>query len=1057
MHTVVVTQNSSDDEADDLHLYRVGQHTSVSKPLVCTLQIQKQIVEMEIDTGADVSLISEKTHQQLFPDLPIEPTTVRLKTYTNEAITVKGQITVHVQYGQQTAQLRLIVVCGDGPSLLGRDWLQVIRLDWHNIHQATSTPPAAPLSTLLDKHQSLFQEELGTITQEKATFLVKPGATPKFFKARPVPFAIRDAVGLQLDKLEAEGVLEKVSHSDWAAPIVVVPKRDGSYRLCGDYKVTINQALDVDQYPLPKPEELLATLAGGQKFSKIDLAQAYQQLCLDEQSKTFTTINTHKGLYRYTRLPFGIASAPAMFQKTMDVILQGIPQVCCYLDDILITGRDDTLHLQHLQEVLERLERSGLRLKRPKCEFMKESVEYLGYRIDSQGIHTMQSKVEAILQAPPPENPQQLRSFLGLVNYYAKFIRNLATLVHPLNKLLHKDAPWQWGTACQLAFAEAKQAIASSPVLVHYDPDLPVTLATDASAYGVGAVISHTLPDGSEHPIAFASRTLSSSETNYAQIEKEALSLVFGVKKFHTYLYGRHFTLLTDHKPLTTILGPKKGIPPLAAARLQRWAVLLSAYHYCIRYKSTHDHANADCLSRLPLPGNTKEGHAPEASIFQLTQIDSLPVTHQQIQLATQRDPVLSKVLTYTRHHWPDDIPEELKPYSNRRDELTLEGNCVLWGIRVIVPNSLQGKVLEELHRNHAGMTQMKRVARSYVWWPKMDQNIEDLSKSCSACQSNRDDPAAAPLHPWTWPAKPWQRIHIDFAGPFLGKMFFLVVDAHSKWPEAFEMPSTTSSATIRVLRHLFAAYGLPLQLVSDNGPQFCSQEFSTFLQENGVKHIRCAPYHPASNGLAERFVKTFKQAFKAGEQQGLPLQHRLANFLLSYRSTPHSTTNRTPSSLFLNREVRTRLDLLKPSCEDQVLSKQAKQSQHHDQHAKSRKFNVGQQVMARNYGPGPKWIPAVIKSHLGPLTVSVEVQERNQLWKRHHDQLRSTNVGNTPEVGSCEDAVAFAQPRTSSSTTPPSSLEILSSPPDRSSSSSPRYPQRHRQPPQRFGHAVPT
>ena len=653
------------------------------------------------------------------------------------------------------------------------------------------------MSSLLDQHQALFQDELGTIEKEKATLLVRPDCAPKFFKPRPVPNAIRDVVGSQLDKLEAEGVLEKVSYSDWAAPIVVVPKQDGSYRLCGDYKVTVNQALDVDQYPLPKPEDLLVTLAGGQKFTKLDLRQAYQQLRLEDQSKTFTTINTHKGLYRYTRLPYGIASAPAMFQKTMDAILQGIPQVRCYIDDILVTGKDDALHLQHLQDVLNRLEKFGLRLKWSKCEFMKDSVEYLGYKIDAHGVHTVPSKVEAIANAPIPENPQQLRSFLGLVNYYGKFISNLASLVNPLNRLLHKDATWQWDATCQRAFQNAKKALTSSPVLMHYDPALPVSLATDASAYGVGAVISHALPDGTERPIAFASHTLTSSESHYAQIEKEALSIVFRVKRFHTYLYGRQFTLLTDHKPLCTIFGPKKGVPPLAAACLQRWAVLLSAYHYDICYKSTQEHANAGCLSRLPLPHHPKEGETVDVQVFQLAQIDSLPVTHRQIQRTTERDPVLSKVLQYTRQLWPAEVTEELKPYFNLREELTLEGNCLLWGIRVVVPKPLQGVVVEELHRNHSGMNQMKRVACSYVWWPNIDGHIENLVKSCPSCQSKQDAPPPAPLQPWSWTAKPWQRIHVDFAGPFLGKMFLLIVDAHSKWPEVYEMPSTTSSATI--------------------------------------------------------------------------------------------------------------------------------------------------------------------------------------------------------------------------------------------------------------------
>ena len=228
----------------------------------------------------------------------------------------------------------------------------------------------------------------------------------------------------------------------------------------------------------------------------------------------------------------------------------------------------------------------------------------------------------------------------------------------------------------------------------------------------------------------------------------------------------------------------------------------------------------------------------------------------------------------------------------------------------------------------------------------------------------------------------------MDFAGPFLGRMFVVIVDAHSKWPEVYEMSSTSTDSTIAILRHVFAAYGLPQQLVSDNGPQFASSEFAQFLKANGVKHIRYAPYHPSSNGLAERFVKTFKQAMKTGEHHGTPLKHRLANFLLSYRTTPHATTNRTPSSLFLNREIRTRLDLLKPNCADQVVTKQSQQLQNHDNHAKARDLIIGQQVKARNFRAGSKWVPGVIVERQGPLTYSVEVASGVR-WKHHVDHLR--------------------------------------------------------------------
>ena len=343
---------------------------------------------------------------------------------------------------------------------------------------------------------------------------------------------------------------------------------------------------------------------------------------------------------------------------------------------------------------------------------------------------------------------------------------------------------------------------------------------------------------------------------------------------------------------MLAILGPKKGIPPLAAARVQRWSILLSAYNYDIQFKSTSAHANADGLSRLPISDNTTPDQSVEVSLFNVAQINCLPVTAQQIDRLTKSDPCLSKVLQYTRQGWPSTVPEELKPFKQRANEITTEGDCLLWGIRVIIPEKLRGDILNELHQTHPGITRMKAMDRSYVWWPKLYTHLEDMVKSCTSCQSVKDAPPVAPLHPWIWPTKPWERIHVDFAGLFQNKMFLIVVDAHSKWPEVMQMTSTSAEQTIIVLRQLFASYGLPLQLVSDNGPQFTAIEFQRFLKGNGVKHIRCSPYHPSSNGLAERFVRTFKQAMKAGEADGLPLSHRLHNFLLSYRATPHATTN---------------------------------------------------------------------------------------------------------------------------------------------------------------------
>ena len=401
--------------------------------------------------------------------------------------------------------------------------------------------------------------------------------------------------------------MEKIDHSDRASPIVAVMKPNGKYRICGDFKVTVNQALMVNQYPLPNAEDLFTTLAGGKKFTKLDLSQAYLQLQLEPESQKYCTINTHQGLYHYNRLPFGISSAPAIFQKIMNTILQGIPRTLCYIDDILVTGANDEEHLKNLAEVFERLHKYGIRMCKQKCYFMQDSVEYLGHRVDAEGIRATPEKISAIVNAPQPENVQQLRSFLGLLNYYRNFLPHLATILQPRNELLQKGKKWNWTIGCTQAVNIARDLLKTSNLLTHYDSTLPVRLATDASQYGLGAIISHVLPNGMEKPIAFASRTLSVSEQNYSQIDKEALAIIYAIQKFHKYLYGRKFVLITDHKPLTSILGPKKSVSAVAATRLQRWALLLAAYNYDIEFRSTKEHGNVDALSRLPLQDSLME------------------------------------------------------------------------------------------------------------------------------------------------------------------------------------------------------------------------------------------------------------------------------------------------------------------------------------------------------------------------------------------------------------------------------------------------------------------
>jgi RNase H-like domain found in reverse transcriptase/Integrase zinc binding domain len=396
---------------------------------------------------------------------------------------------------------------------------------------------------------------------------------------------------------------------------------------------------------------------------------------------------------------------------------------------------------------------------RRSVKFFKDQVEYLGHELGPNRISPLKSKMECIQKVVPPTNVTELRAYLGLVNYYHRFVPNLSSELTPLYELLKNGVKFCWNKDRQNAFERSKKLLINNTNLVPFDNSRETILATDASSYGLGAVLCQ-VHNGEEKTVMYASCTLSPAEAKYCQLEKEALAIIFGVKRFHRYLYGRNFCMVTDHQPLQWIFGPEKPVPPMAAARIQRWAMLLSAYRYTIKYRKGVDIGLPDYLSRNP----EKEGSKVTEVIATFREIDEVPLCHRDIARATEEDKILREVRRNVQHGWPEKWKDDaLQPYYVRRNDLSIEQNCVLWGQRVLVPAALQKEILKLLHSQHNGIVRMKLLARSCCWWPKMDNDIEMTAKTCQPCAFNSKSENKNAFSDWPVATTNFERCHIDF------------------------------------------------------------------------------------------------------------------------------------------------------------------------------------------------------------------------------------------------------------------------------------------------------
>ncbi|XP_017484186.1 PREDICTED: uncharacterized protein K02A2.6-like [Rhagoletis zephyria] len=698
------------------------------------ISINNTKLTLQLDTASDITIISEQNYKKINTSNGVEVKDTARSATRKLPLTLQFQC--KVTFKQQELELTCFVTPVRDLNVLGLDWITALGLENMSINAICNHVKAEPLGSevtntnknillLKQSFPDVFEEKLGLCKHAKAHLVVEPGRSPIFRPKRPVAYAIQHLVEEELQRLQDINVISPVSHSEWAAPIVVTKKSNGSIRICADFSTGLNAALEAYQYPLPLPEDIFSKLANAKFFSHIDLSDAFLQIEVDDKSKELLTINTHLGLFRYNRMIFGIKTFPAIFQQVMDKMLSGLDCAAAYIDDIFVSGRNELEHDRNLREVLRRIQDYGFKIKFAKCKFAVTEVKYLGYIISPDGLRPYPERVSAIKDMPEPTNVTELRSFLGAINFYGKFINKMRQLRGPLDELLKANVKWQWTSIQRNCFNSLKDILSSNLLLTHYDPNKEIIVAADASNYGLGACILHEGPDGSIKAVCHASRSLTPAEKGYSQIEKEGLALVFAVTKFHKMIFGRRFKLHTDHKPLLTIFGKKTGISAHQANRLQRWALQLLAYDFEISFISTNSFGYADVLSRLINKSNKASEDYVIASVkfegeikkILSDAIDKLPVTHSMIKYETEKDKTLKQLLDYIEHGWADnaDIGVELKQFRLRSDNLSIIDGCIMLGQRVVIPAILRKRILKQIHKGHPGMERTKAIARSYV------------------------------------------------------------------------------------------------------------------------------------------------------------------------------------------------------------------------------------------------------------------------------------------------------------------------------------------------------
>lgn len=898
-----VVEEKETREADEGKVYYAFFNGNLTNML--TFEIGGVSLDMLVDSGADANLVTSEAWEKL------KQAGVRVTSSTKESdrsflsygssdpLAVRGKFTAEIKIQDRLVLANFYVVEKGQTCLLGdvtAKQLQVLQVG-ANLNRVEKSDP---FTCIKDVEVHIHMD---------------PEAKPVVQPVRRLPIPLEAEVNRKLDEMLSRDIIEpKLGPTTWVSPLVVVAKANGGLRLCVDLR-RVNQSVLREHHPMPVIDHILARIGTGVVWSKLDIRDSFLQIMVAAESRDILTFITEKGLFRCKRLPFGLITAPEIFQRVIDEILCGCEGTHWYLDDIFVEGETLEEHDARLEKVMAKLKERGVQLNMDKCRFRVTELEFLGYKISESGIAPSEAKVEAIIAFRRPANEGEIRSFLGLANYLNRYIPHLATLDEPLRELTRKGVKFSWDSRHETSFQAIKRAMSDVRILGFYDARDRTAVIADASPTGLGAMLVQTNRQGHDRVVSFASKSLTATERRYCQTEKEALGLVWAVEKFQFYLLGRKFDLVTDCKALVYLFTPRSK----PCSRIERWVLRLQCFNYSIVHIRGDQNA-ADALSRLSCTTVEPFDSAEELVIQHIASVsaESIAVSWQEILRESRDDAEIMNILKCIMEDTIELLPAAYRIISA---ELCDVGGVLLRGDRIVVPAGLRQRVLTIAHDGHPGVRMMKSYLRSVVWWPKLDADTENFVKNCRGCTLVAAPDAPEPMLRRSLPSGPWEDIAIDYLGPLPGGQNLLViVDCYSRYLEVCEMTCIDSTETISRLREVFGRFGIPSLIKADNGPQFASTEFKNFCRDYGIHLVNTIPYWPQMNGQVERQNRSILKRLRIAQELGKDWRKELHEFLLVYHATNHATTGEAPSKLMFGRRIRGRLPYVPVHYEDEAV-----------------------------------------------------------------------------------------------------------------------------------------